>query len=120
MGDAGTEDFCFVLSVALQEGPGAEFDRLAHDTVYSREFLLIATPPCDGVARLGRRILFAVGARPSGPAEVSHAGSGGNRWLAETYAKRGLPFDAVYVWEPAEVSQTEFWGTIPDNLRRGR
>lgn len=100
-----------------QGGKDPEFDRLAQDTVFSREFLLLSSPPCEGVARNGRRILFAVGSRPEVP-EMAHAG-GGIKWLAEEYAKKGIPLDALYVWEPKDVGAVEFFQGIPEHLRRG-
>lgn len=107
---------CHSLPAPAQADRGAEFDRTAEDTLFSREWLLPTTPPCEGVARLGRRVLFALGARP-GAGELAHT-AGGTQWLADEYARRGMPLDAVYAWEGGGMSAADFWATLSPDMRR--
>lgn len=64
----------------------------------------------------GRRILFAIGAKPAMGAV--HTGDG-TQWLVREYERRGIPFDAIYVWEGSgKVDVPLFWESIPEHLRR--
>lgn len=83
-----------------------------NEYILSRDYLLVQSSESPPFLPQRRKLLFDLGA------SLYSSGSGGasQKWLIETYAKRGIEFDRILLWEAAQHNATSVFKDVPKAL----
>ena len=48
----------------------------------------------------------------------SGKGGGSTKWFVDEYEKRGIVFDAIYVWEAQPMNLDKYWSQVPSSVNK--